>query len=61
MASAMIAKAKTNVPIPIVLNPTAKIPVTNFLTKRAIIIAAAIAAKADMKEADSIKIGINLA
>jgi len=59
-ASMIIPKAKINIPIPIVLNPIARIPVTNFFMKRDIIIAAAIPAKAAMKEAASIKKVVSL-
>lgn len=61
IASMIIPKARTNIPIPIVLNPIAKIPVTNFLMNRNIIIAVVIAAKAEMKEAPSISTGVSLA
>lgn len=53
----IIPKAKIKIPIPIVLNPVASIPVTNFLKNFAIIIPAAIAANADIKDAASIMTG----
>jgi len=56
-ASIIIARAIIKMPIPIALNPAAKIPVTNLLINLAIIIPAAIAANADINEVPSIKSG----